>query len=332
MIHSGIYSFSKIIESVRQETGIKNLVNEYSSIRKMIFDAEFDINPWHGLLVRKRMVYYKGNGNFDGKNIKKPTDFVMIDKMGCCKDNICKLYETVSHFVICDKIERDKVAFTYWALQCDGDGNPVVTNNHAPAVIAYIIWKMYSPKVFMGEGNVNVKRDYQIFYEDRCLEARGHDFFPSDESMFKMRKLDSMSTKEMDDLYRRDYCSACSCSIEENDNPPDMKNKVWFWQYNSLTKNIYSADDITDEFLEEQEQTTLDLCLSGMNFSYAHIGRTGFCIDDVEPDQIEVYDILASNMRKTFNFYYDFDKKRLVIISNDYLTQSTIYLKFKYNG
>lgn len=332
MIKSGIYSFSKVLESIRQETGIKNLVNEYSSIRKMIFDAVFDINPYGALLVKKRMIYYKGNGNFDGKNIKKPADFVMVDKMGCCKDNICKLYETASHFIICDNLSREKVAFTYWSVQCDGEGNPIVTNNHAPAVVAYIVWKMYSPKVFMGEGSSGQRREYKYEYEDLALAARGHDVFPTDSALYEMRKMSAMTSKELDAKFCKDLCSDCSCVPTEDDNIPDMTNKVWFWQYDSLTQNINSADDITDEFLEEQLQTTLPSLLQGMTFSYAYIGRIGFCIENVNPDDIEIFDILNSDTRKTFNHYYDFEKKRLVVISNDYISQSSIYFKFKYNG
>ena len=68
---SGLYSFSQIIEDVRQETGISNLRNEYPTIRQLIARAEREINPYAGFLVRKRMIYYVGNGNFDGLKIKK---------------------------------------------------------------------------------------------------------------------------------------------------------------------------------------------------------------------------------------------------------------------
>lgn len=332
MITSGVYGFSKLLESVRQETGIKNLTNEYMSIRKMVFDAVYDINPWGALLVKKRMIYYKGNGNFDGRNIKKPSDFVQLDKMGCCRDGLCKIIETISHFTICDNRQRSKVMFTYWALQCDGEGNPIITNNHAPAVTAYIVWKMYSPKVFMGEGSGNEKRNYQIFYEDRALEARGHDIFPSDESLYRMRKMAATTTKGLDAMYCEDHCCDSSCVPTEDDKIIPMINKVWYWQFNSLTKTINSADDVTDEFLETQTFVPLPAVITGMTFAYPYVGRIAFCIEDVEPDQIDIYDILGSDMRKTFNHYYDFDKKRLVIVSNDYISQSSIFLKFKYNG
>ena len=42
----------------------------YNEIRNLISRAEYDINPYSGFLRRKRMIYNKGNGNFDGKNIK----------------------------------------------------------------------------------------------------------------------------------------------------------------------------------------------------------------------------------------------------------------------
>ena len=41
---SGLYSFDEIIQDVSSETGIKNLRNRYSEIRKLIARAEREIN------------------------------------------------------------------------------------------------------------------------------------------------------------------------------------------------------------------------------------------------------------------------------------------------
>ena len=52
---SGLYSFSQIVEDVKQETGIENIRNQYSSIRQLIARAEREINPYAGFLIRKRI-------------------------------------------------------------------------------------------------------------------------------------------------------------------------------------------------------------------------------------------------------------------------------------
>lgn len=327
MITSGIYSFHKIIESIREETGIQNLSNEIFSIRKMIYDAVFDINPWGTMLVKKTMLFYKGNGNFDGRNIKKPSDFVMVDR------DQQGLHETISHFMICDQKVRDKVEFTYWGLQCDGEGNPVVSNNHAPAVVAYIVWKMYSPKVFMGEGSAQMRREYKMEYETLALAARGHDAFPTETALRNMRRYSMMSMLDMDYSLAVDRCIKTSCIPVTDDNIKPMTNKAWYWQFNSVSQNIESADEVTDSFLENNAtQLEFTSLLNGQNFNQPYVGRLGFVIEGVEFGTVSMIDVLGADTRSAFNHFYDFDKKRLVIVSKNAISQSSIFLKFTHNG
>ena len=120
---SGLYSFSQILEDVITETGQTNLRNRQSEIRTLIARAEREINPFAGLLVKKKMLYYVGNGNFNGKSIKKPKDYVFLDKAGCCDDGLCDgaIQENVSHIIICDTKIRTEIKFSYW-----GDRKSVV--------------------------------------------------------------------------------------------------------------------------------------------------------------------------------------------------------------
>lgn len=330
---SGLYSFSQIIEDVKQETGIENIRNQYSSIRQLIARAEREINPYAGFLIRKRMIFYKGNGNFDGVSIKKPTDYVQLDKMGCCQDGICsgQYYENISHIIMCDGKERDQIAFTYWGLQCDGDGNPITTYNHSEAVVSYIVWKMYSPKVFMGEGSGNQREVYKREWEDRCAEARGEDFFPSEESLKKIRIMNNMTKKELDTKDCEDNCTNCDCvtTIDENSS---LKNKVWWWQLKNINEKISSAEEVTDEFLSNKNLITLGEAINGRTFVYPYIGRFGFCIDNVLPDSIEIFDLLNQSMNNALTYYYDFSKRRIIFVSKEYVSHSSIFFKFKYNG
>jgi hypothetical protein len=330
---SGLYSFSQIIEDVKQETGITNLRNEYPQIRQLIARAEREINPYAGFLIRKRMVFFVGNGNFDGKKIKKPSDFVQIDKVGCCDDGLCSgsYYENISHIILCDNVQRDKIAFTYWGIQCDGDGNPITTFNHAEAVVAYIVWKLYSPKVFVGEASGNQRDAYKREFEDRCGESRGEDFFPSSESLMKMRQLSSMSTKEMDTLFCEDYCSSCDCITTISDNQ-FMEKKVWWWQMKTINNKITNDTQVTDAFLLDKNQITLGQAINGYTYSYPYIGQIGFCIEDVLPNSVEIFDLLNMNMNNSLFSFYDVSKRRLIFVSKEYKSPSSIFLKFNYNG
>ena len=50
-------SFYDIVEGVKQETGITNLVNKYNEIVKLIVRAERDINPFSGQFIKKTVKY-----------------------------------------------------------------------------------------------------------------------------------------------------------------------------------------------------------------------------------------------------------------------------------
>lgn len=335
-MNSGYYSFERIVEDVKQETGITNLTNQYRAISNMIVKAEYEINPYGSLLIRKRMIFHKGNGNFDGRNIKKPADFVQLDKVGCCKDGICSgsYYETISHIALCDGKPRDKVAFTYWGIQSSGSGYPFTTYNHSEAVVAYIVWKMYSQNVFVGNGSANLMAYYKEEWERRCMEARGEDFFPTNEGINAIRQLNQMTNRELDSKFCEDLCTHTDCVLTIDDNEimnEKMKNKVYYWQFNSLTKKVGSESEITDEFLESCNQITLREATNGFIYAYPYNGRIGFAIECVEPDSIKVFDIMGQEMNHNMEYFYDFKRRLLIFISNEYFSQSSVFFKMVYS-
>jgi hypothetical protein len=332
-MNSGLYSFSQIIEDVKQETGIENLRNQYPTIRLLIAQAEREINPYAGFFVNKKMVFHVGNGNFDGKKIKKPSDFVMMDKVGCCHDGICQGHyiENISHIIMCDKVERTKITFTYWGLQCDGDGNPITTYNHAAAVVAYIVFKLYSPKVFMGEGSQQLRREYKTEWENLCGYSSGSDFFPSMESLLKMRQLAGIHLSEYDKFFAQDYCKSCDCITSISDETT-MENKLWFWQMPNVNEKIDDISEITDAFLATKEQITLQQAIGGYTFSFPYVGQIGFCIENVGPNSIEIFDLLNMSMNSSLFYFYDVTKRKVIFVSKEYKTTSSIFFKFNYNG
>ena len=328
MLNNSFYSFTQLIEDVKQEIGYSNMRPFYNEIRNLISRAEYDINPYSGFLRRKRMIYNKGNGNFDGKNIKIPGDYVMLDEKGMCADGLCgnKIYVSPSHIVICDTAKRDKVAFNYWALQCDGEGNPVIPMNHKEAIISFVIFKMYSSKVFNGEGSSQQRREYKVEWEDQCMASRGHDAMPTDKGMQAASQISKMSRIEMDAKFCQDYCSSNSC-IETYD---DTMGKIWVIQLNGQSLDIDDENDVTDDFLEQQVVYSENQVKAGFTHSFAYLGRYGFVIEGNLNENLKIIDILGQDIISAMNIHIDEKNKRIIFVSREFITPSSIYFKLSY--
>jgi hypothetical protein len=333
-MNSGAYPFEQILQRVSIETGIKNLRPHFNDIVMLVADAEKEINPYAGFLLKKKMVHFVGNGVFDGTSIKKPKDFVELDKVGSCEDGLCpgSYFENVSHIIICDKQERTKITWTYWALQFDGNGYPVVSYNHSEAVIAFIIWKLYASKVFMGEGNFVVKRDMQMEWENRCMEARGEDFMPGEDQMLSIYGNNRMGSIELLEKTLQDYCKSCeSClTIIEEPMEPVVGLTVYFWQINSPVLTI--TDEIpliTEEYVEGKPSALFDAFQQGYVVNYTTVGRIAFAIKETELVTFQISDALNNDVTDAFDLHYFEDLKTMLYVSINPYVHSSIYFKFK---
>lgn len=330
---SGLYSFSQILEDVILETGQTNLRNRIPEMRNLVARAEREINPYAGLLLRKKMIYYVGNGNFNGKYIKKPKDYVFSDKIGCCEDGLCdgSYEENVSHIIICDNKVRTEITFSYWGLQSDGQGNPVTTYNHADAVVAYIIWKLYSPKVFMGEGSLNVKMELEKQFEERCGEARGEDMFPSETSMNNIYKTSSWSSLEMNKKTEYDRCISCdNCIVAVGDNPivTSENIKVYYWQLNSKHQDIDNVKPlITFDYLQDKQNETLEVFGTGFIVVNPYLGRLNFAVALTPFQLFKIYDILNNDVTDEFDKHYFQDSQIMLFTTKAVCDQNNIFYK-----
>lgn len=333
---SGLYPFEQIIQDVSQETSITNLRNRYSEVRQLIARAEREINPYAGFLIKKKMIHYVGNGVFDGRAIKKPKDFVELDKVGCCQDGLCDgaYRENVSHIIICDGKERTEITWTYWALQFDGNGNPVTTYNHAEAVVAYIIWKMYSAKVFLGEGSSSLRREYKQEFEDRCQESRGEDMFPNEAQMDKIFQMNKWASLHFENMTTYDRCISCETCIETIEEPmtPIIGTNIYYWQLTNVQDNITQVlPTITEPFFDTVESQEVVIFQQGYIVSYTAIGRIAFAIRETELEQYSISDALNNDVTDEFDTQYLPDLKTLLFVSKNPYSHSSIYFKFKRN-
>lgn len=333
---SGIYPFEEIIEDVITETGITNLRNRHPEIIKLIARAEREINPFATLLIRKKMLFISGNGNFDGKSIKKPADFVYVDKVGCCEDGLCDgaYFENVSHIVICDNKPRTEIRFTYWALQHDGRGYPVVSMNHADAVVAYIIWKTYSSKVYSGEGSMQNQMLYERQFEERCGEARGEDFFPSENTMRNIGNMSRWSSFELDKKTSYDRCLSCdNCLTEILDampTPPDPPlTKIYYWQQTNPIVSFESIKaTVNPTFIQEKESETLPTFAAGHLVVCPSVGRLSFAVYQTPFVEFKIFDALFStDITDEFDTHFFVEHNIILFVSKNPYSVSNINIK-----
>lgn len=320
-------SFYDIAEGVKAETGISNLVNRYNEMINLIVRAERDINPFAGHFIRKKLRFKIGSGAFNGKNIKLPNDFVegmgVYNGMG---ENRCE-FETImtpTHAIICNGGSHPVAILDYWAVQMDPEGHPFVPYTHYEAVVSFIIWKLYSQRHFQDKGNLNTKMNFQDIYERFARAARGFDFFPDQDSMNNMTSRLNIPT--MFDIIGDDGCF-CACGIIDDNTPPEPeKLEIWYWQENSLSQGI-TLPDVTNEFLEDQEKISEASFKSGTYFTSTYIGRYGIAIQNGPTTPAPIIDALGSSIEPSVEWIYDESRKMLILISKNYITPGTFFLK-----
>jgi hypothetical protein len=172
---SGVVYFDEIVEHIKDATDIQNTMPLYDRFRRFIFHIEREIGAG-GLIVRKKKQFTKGDGWYDGKNIVLPTDFIGENTMfefsaGVINGNVVSLYNE----------GPEEIDIRYMGFLLDNNGNPITTRNHLVAVIAYSVYRLYSSKVFHGNGNLNLYHTYRQEYYDAVAEARGEDAWPTEE-------------------------------------------------------------------------------------------------------------------------------------------------------
>ena len=329
MRHSDV-SFNDVVLDVKQATGIRNIRNYYTDIRNLFVRAEQEINPYSGFLIKKRMLFIKGNGNFDGKKIKKPSDFISLIEVGECGNSICKckLIQTLQYIQLCCQYDSDRIELYYYAIQKDGNGNPLTTVNHREAVVAFIVMHLYKPKIFTGNGNRGAYKDFESDWENRCHEARGEDFMPTENEIQEMSSVFRMSSIQLKS-YKKDTCLSCDCiDIVSDEKVFQNENLAYWWQFNSLQQKILNAESITNEFLSEQNTVLEENLFEGVTYSFPYIGRYCFAIKTTTPDKIKCFDILGISMEDSFNKYYDVQRNLLMFCTKEFITNGSIYLKF----
>ena len=306
---SGIVPFYEIVEAVKDETSISNIRPYYAKIRRLIFRAEREIG-YGGSVVLKKTVY---KSDTPLKYLKFPEDFIEFEGIGIdCRRVCASNYTITSEGIRLQKEEKKDIVLLYWSIAVDQEGYPMVTRNHEEAVIAYIVWKLYSPKIFLGIGNMNAAFDYKRNFENLLLESRGDDAFPTLEEWNELGQLSYTDRRILIELPAQsyDYCADYGEEITTDIPPTPSIVSVFYWQLNSLTEDI---DDviplINTSYIATKPNALLETFNAGVEIDYVFIGRICFAIYETENEYYAIKDILNNDVTDNFDTFYFADTK-----------------------
>jgi hypothetical protein len=340
-MYSNLVPFQNIVEIVKDDIGITNLRNQYPKLRRYIHRVERDIG-FGGTLILKRVQYSLDTGtifideNGFGK-IRLPEDLVVLETVGMCYEGWCpKDYKYQGNYLFLCRY-ADSFNLMYYALICDGEGNPAISENHFEAVVAGIKYFMYQPKMWNNEGNHNFYRQLKQEYHDACGEAVGDDVFPSTKKEWE--QIASLMRMSQRDILIYNSEEDCYCCFPESENKeilnPSTDNSddmVYYWQYSDLSKDILDAPNIDQAFLDLQNSENVESFINGFVVPYSLIGRIGFAITNVDEDYYQIIDVFETDITDVaFDKYYDAANRIQIYISKEIYSHGNIYYKLILN-
>jgi len=329
-MYSNIVPFENIIDAIKDETGISNLRNLYPTVRRFVYRAEREIGYGHGLLLKK-IDYKKSDGTILDLKVRLPGDLLFLETIGTCNQGLCPdHYKIQGNFLFLCK-DIDEFSLIYYTMLCDGEGNPTITENHFEAVVAGVKFFMYQAKMWNNEGNINFYKSLEIYYADRCGEARGDDVMPNTEKEWaQIAQHLRMSYRDILIYSQDEKCYSClplstnnEVLTQEGDNTDEM---VHYWQYNDLASDISLAPAIDQAFLDLQNSEEIQAFFDGYVIPWSNIGRIGIAITNVDEDYYQVLDVFQQDITTiVFDAYYDSVNRTQIYISKEYYSHGNIY-------
>jgi len=347
---SGIVPFEEIVQSVKDETGIENMRPLYEKIRRFIFRAEREIG--YGGTVDIKKVTYKRASGYNGKYFKFPEDFIEYEGIGIKGNALHPSYYTkTSEGIRFNSLQNENIVLLYWGIKVDNEGNPIVTRNHEKAVVAYILWKMYSSRIFLGIGNFNYFKEYEDFFTVECLAARGDDAMPTTEEWNDLGALSytdrRILIKERTHSYsyaeehEEEACEFINGQYQgegsgfgngsgSGSGSVSTAKKIYFWQLINISDKIDSViNALSNTYFQDKESKLLSEFEQGLTVDYSKIGSICFAVANTEEKAYLIFDILGNNITNSFDIYYDSTLKVYVFVSKNFQSYSSIFFKFK---
>lgn len=324
---SGTVPFEELVQSIKDETGIENLRPLYERIKRFIFRGEREIGYGGSVSLKKKT--YKITTDYNGKYFPFPEDLIEFEGIG--QSNIlfhgCN-YTATTEGIRFKTTQTKNVVLLYWAIDVDDQGYPKVTRNHEEAVIAFIIWKLYTSRVFLGIGNMNAKQDYKQEFTFALLEARGDDAFPTLEQWDDLGALSYTDRRILleETVHYFDYSEN-----EEECSTSSTTAKVYYWQLENLTETLASIIPSLQNttYLFSKPNENYEVFEQGKMIAYSNIAKIAFAIYQTSDMNFLINDSLNNDITDEFDTYYAEAISAMVFVSKTHRSYSTLYFKFK---
>lgn len=333
---SGIVPFEEIVQSVKDETGIENIRPFYEKIRRLIFRGEREIGYGGSVELMKKVFVIEGVTSSDpnfGKYFKFPDNFIELEGIGqrCCQVASCH-YSLTAEGIRFKKKQVKNVVVLFWGLQTDDNGYPIVTRNHEEAVIAFIVWKIYSQRIFLGIGNMNASLDYKQNFYTECGSARGDDAFPTLEQWNALGRLSYTDRRLLLDepVHSYNYCDdSLGGDFPDTEEPLDQTS-VYYWQLTNVSDRIEQVIPLLSlSYLATKPVKEYSKFENGVDVVYTSVGRPCFAIVDTNDVYYSIIDALGYDISHMFERYYDASIRTILYVADEIRTHSTIGYKFK---
>ena len=210
---SRIVSFQELVQAVKDDLGFENLTNQTPKIRRFIQRIEKDLG-WGSTTILKKKKYSFELGNIisygNQIRIQLPSDLVALEEDGMTEYGLRPQDYTIqgNYMFFSKHYPIKKFTFLYYALLCDGEGNPVITENHFEAVRAGVSLYLYKPLVFKKKGHMSLLQYLDRDYEERLGEAKGRDGMPSTDAEFaQIATMLRMSSRDTRLYLSRNKCN-----------------------------------------------------------------------------------------------------------------------------
>lgn len=337
-MYSKIVPFETILDGVKDDTGITTLRSILPKIRRLVYRCEKDMG-FGSTAILKKILYSVADGSIivsdDGKTkkIRLPEDILALEEVGLCAEGVCPGTYIIqgNYLFFCNEIMSiEEFHLVYYTLLCDGEGNPLSSENHHEAVIAGVSYWLYKPRRWQDKGSRQQFKDLEDYYHDRLREAIGNDIMPSTSKEWS--KIAARLRHSYRDTLMYDPGEKCFCALPISENPTGTDTNIdaimYYWQYEDLSTNIDIAPFITQEFLDAQNYATIQSFINGQIVNYSKIGRIAFAIKNIPQDTYRIYDVLGTDITDVvFDTYYNTELTTQIYISKEYYSHGSIYFK-----
>jgi len=182
---TGYVDIEKIIYEACQRLGISNSEGYEMRFTNLIIDAEIKIGT--GSVIGEVLeLYQPGSVNFkNGERLLLPnylvSDLEIYDSKGCFMSKAN--YKSIGHHIVFSEKQENPIIIKFQGLLLDIENNPYISQHHFEALVTYLVYMESTTRYYKKDIARYMYIDARQDWRDSLGEARGNDFFVTEEQM-----------------------------------------------------------------------------------------------------------------------------------------------------